>query len=232
MSICRVLFILILQAIWNFGFSQGNAVQITIAPTFGHQTIQLFDSTFKARNGDDLQIEVLKFYISHIQLLKNGKVVLEDKKSSHLIDASEASPFLISLDNPQNIIFDELKFNLGIDSLTNVSGVLGGDLDPAKGMYWAWQSGYVNFKLEGSSALCKTRNNAFEFHLGGYLPPYYCLQTLNFDVKDQKMIALKVDVEKILDQIDLAQINHIMSPCEEAILLSKKVANAFNISAY
>jgi hypothetical protein len=223
---------LIFTSLCHFGFSQGSSVQLFISPTFGDHSLSLVDSTFHARDSSNLQIEVLKFYISKIQLLKNGLVVLEEKNSFHLVDAEATLPFQIAIDNPQNIIFDELQFNLGIDSLTNVSGALGGDLDPAKGMYWAWQSGYINFKLEGKSNNCAARNNEFQFHLGGYIPPYYCLQTLHFDLKDQKKIDLKVDVEKILEQIDFAQTHHIMSPGEEGLLLSKRVANAFKISVH
>ena len=79
---------------------------------------------------------------------------------------------------------DKIKFNLGIDSLTNVSGVMGGDLDPTKGMYWTWQSGYINFKMEGSSAVCPTRNHEFQFHIGGYQDPFYAMQTLELEVKN------------------------------------------------
>ena len=42
-----------------------------------------------------------------------------------------------------------------------------GDLDPVHGMYWTWQSGYIQFKLEGL-----LRDSAgerkLELHLGGF----------------------------------------------------------------
>ena len=147
-----------------------------------------------------------------------------------MVDAGQTNPFIIVVSNKQNISFDQLQFNLGIDSATNVSGALGSDLDPTKGMYWAWQSGYINFKLEGTSPLCTTRNNEFQFHLGGYQKPNYCLQTLSFPINDASKIHLNLDVQTILRQVDLRKTNHIMSPSAEAVLISKIVANAFTLS--
>lgn len=223
-------FLLLFMNVYCVAFSQTNSIQFSISPTFGATTLHLADSAFTANDSTHLQITEVKFYISEIQFLKNGKIVLEEKNSFHLVDASQINPFQILVDNKQNISFNQLKFNLGIDSAINVSGALGGDLDPTKGMYWAWQSGYINFKLEGTSQLCKTRNNEFQFHLGGYQQPNYCLQTLSFPINNSNKINLKLDVQKILQQVDLAKTNHIMSPSAEAVLISKIVANAFTIS--
>lgn len=210
--------------------SQTNPIQIYITPTFGNAVLHLADSSFMTNDSANLQIEVLKFYISNIRFLINGKVVLEEKNSFHLVDASQIIPIQIFVDNKQNISFDEIKFDLGIDSATNVSGALGGDLDPTKGMYWTWQSGYINFKLEGTSPRSKTRNHEFTFHLGGYQRPNYCLQTLRFKTNNSSVINLKLDVQNFLNQIDLTKTNHIMSPGNEAVLLSKIVADSFKIS--
>lgn len=223
-------FLLLFMNVYCVAFSQTNSIQLSVSPTFGATTSHLADSAFTANDSTHLKITEVKFYISKIQFLKNGKIVLEEKNSFHLVDASEINSLKISIDNKQNISFDQLKFNLGIDSVTNVSGAMGGDLDPTKGMYWAWQSGYINFKLEGTSKLCKTRNNEFQFHLGGYQQPNYCLQTLSFPINNSSKINLKLDVQKILQQIDLAKTNHIMSPSAEAVLISKIVANAFTVS--
>jgi hypothetical protein len=107
---------------------------------------------------------------------------------------------------------------------------MGGDLDPTKGMYWTWQSGYINFKLEGNSNLCKTRHNEFQFHLGGYQQPFNCLQTVFVQVKSTANIKLNIDVEKFFQYIQLSQLNHIMSPSKEAVELSEKLTETFSVS--
>ena len=75
-----------------------------------------------------------------------------------------------------------ISFCIGIDSLASVSGALSGDLDPSNGMYWAWQSGYINMKIEGTSSSCKTRKNSFNFHIGGYLKPYNAIKKIEIPI--------------------------------------------------
>ena len=156
----------------------------------GSETLQLDESS---QSVEKLQITRVRFYISNIQLLKNGKVVATEKDSYHLIDASDKSSLSMAIPVKSKIDYDEIFFLLGIDSLTNFSGVMGGDLDPTKGMYWAWNSGYINFKLEGKSPLCETRNNEFSFHLGGYSAPYPSYQIIKLAVKKSNQLTIKVD---------------------------------------
>lgn len=201
---------------------------VVFNPVFGNSKLQI-DSTYKLPDGDSIQIEALRFYISEIEFLQNGKKIWQEKNSYHLIDLAQKGSLTIALNLPTNIAFTQLKFNLGIDSLTNVSGAMGGDLDPTKGMYWAWQSGYINFKLEGKSNLCKTRNNEFQFHLGGYQYPFNNLQTIFIDVLPNHIIDLEIDIQKIINGINLSQQHHIMSPCVEAISLSETVVRSLSI---
>jgi hypothetical protein len=146
-----------------------------------------------------------------------------------LIDASDENSLLLSIPLKKNIAYDEVCFLLGIDSLTNVSGVMGGDLDPTKGMYWAWNSGYINFKLEGRSPLCETTNNEFVFHLGGYSGPYSSYQSVKLLVKDKSSLIIKVDVTSFLHSIDLSTQHKTMSPGKEAKELSIQVSKIFSI---
>lgn len=172
-------------------------------------------------------IELLKFYISKITLQKNGQTVWEEKESYHLINAAKPSSLQLALAIPKALDFDALQFNLGIDSLTNVAGVMGGDLDPTKGMYWSWQTGYVNFKLEGRSLETPTRFNAFQFHLGGYRSPHNPLQTIVVPIKNQAKLTIKLNISELLSTIDLATQHTIMSPSEASKNMSLLIANLF-----
>ncbi len=209
--------------------SSSGIIRLSIIPTFGSKNILIADSSFQTGDSHNVQIDVLKFYVSHIQFLKNGTVVLEEQKSFHLIDAAIKASFDIVIPNKHAISFDAVRFNLGIDSTTSVSGAMGGDLDPTKGMYWTWQSGYVNFKCEGKSNLCKARNNEFQFHLGGYRQPYYCLQTLTLPVHNPNEITLQFNAETFLSHSDVGTHHHVMSPNAEAVRLSAIVANSFSM---
>ena len=198
-------------------------------PVFGNSDLRLSESYYKLNEKDSLQIETLKFYISDIEFLNEGKIIFKEKNSFHLVDASNDKSLAIVLKIPSTVNFTQIRFNLGIDSITNVSGALGGDLDPTKGMYWTWQSGYVNFKLEGKSNLCKTRNNVFQFHLGGYQKPFYALQSITLDVNKKDKIEIFLDISKLISTIDLSKENEIMSPGKDAVLIAEKVKNIFSV---
>ena len=87
-----------------------------------------------------------------------------------------------TLINPVNVYADGTYTIVLVAS--NVAGAIGGTLDPINGMYWAWNSGYVNFKIEGTSTLSNARKNAFKFHLGGYQHPYNSYRAVLIKIDD------------------------------------------------
>jgi len=224
----RVLF-LVFSALYGFECLSQSMVNLPILfqPVFGQNKIVLNDTINASQFGGKSSIEMLKFYISKVQLYQNDSLAYDEDYSYHLIDVSTpiSLNFIVSI--PEKLCFNRIQFKLGIDSLTNVSGAMGGDLDPTKGMYWTWQSGYVNFKLEGKNTLCKTNNNQFQFHLGGYRTPYSCLQIINLKVSEEKPLVIILDVEKFIKSIDLAAVNHIMSPSTAAVVLSEYLVKCF-----
>ena len=201
---------------------------LTFNPCYGKEQLQLSDSAYQSNDKDSISISLFRFYVSGIELWNDGKRVWEEK-NYHLINVADTSTLQISLSNTYTINYNKIKFNLGIDSTTNVSGAMGGDLDPMKGMYWAWQSGYINVKLEGNSPLCKTRNNGFEFHLGGYHSPFNALQTIELPIKSKDKIEVYVDLKQLLKSIDLSKTNQLLSPSKEAVQLSEKLSKVFEI---
>lgn len=228
---------ILLCVIIAFAFTSFNLLQaqpskgflLSFKPMFRGQNLVLNDSFYHINKNDSIQFTKLKFYISTIKFYNNNKLVFAEKNSYHLLDANDSSSLSININKPSNIKFNSLKFCLGIDSITNAKGALGGDLDPTKGMYWAWHSGYINFKLEGTSNVCNTRNNAFEFHLGGFAAPYNSLQTIQLPIKNTTSITVSVDVNAFFLQLDLAKTNAIMTPSKQAIALSKLAAKMFSI---
>lgn len=210
-------------------FAQTFKRTVSFAGYFKEAKIDIPENGFEAHDSNRLVIQVLKFYASNVRFLHQGEVVFAEQNSYHLIDIQKQNPvtFFISADS----VFepDAIQFDLGIDSVTNAGGVMGGDLDPAKGMYWAWQSGYINLKLEGQSLLCNTRNHAFEFHLGGYMDADYCLQKVVLPISSNGEINIKLDIAPFLQSIDLTKQNQIMSPGKAAVELSEQIANCFSI---
>jgi len=208
-------------------------ITLKFIPTYASNSnateqIHLQDSSFNSNDKDSIQITTLKFYISGIELYKEGSLVWKENNSYHLIDASDENSLSIPLSVPVAINYDRVSFNLGIDSATNMMGAQGGDLDPMRGMYWTWQSGYINFKLEGTSPICNTRHHAFEFHIGGYHHPYNTLQRISIPVdKINNGIAVVVLLKELLASLNLANTNQIMTPGKEALWIAEKVKDSF-----
>lgn len=196
--------------------------------TFNGSKLKL-DSNYVV-GADTFFVETVKFYVSGIQLSNSkNKTIYKKKNGYHLIDFQDLKPLKLNI--PSSIVNEasKLTFNIGIDSITNVSGAMGGDLDPTKGMYWTWQSGYINFKIEGKSSLCKTRNNEFQFHLGGYANELNAIQLVEFPLNGKYSLQVELDLYRVLTYINLSQENHIMSPSKKAVDVSNKIAKEFVI---
>jgi len=210
----------------NTNTSTNDETTLTFQPTFGNEKL-ILNQKYPINQKDSFEINVLRFYISNITFYNNNQLVYKELNSYHLIDLAEKETVQIGFKNQQKKGFNIIKFNLGIDSTTNVSGAFGGDLDPTKGMYWTWQSGYINLKLEGKSELCRTRNNQFQYHLGGYAAPFYALQMVEIAVKNKDEIVVNIDIQHFLNAVDLVNEHSIMSPSKAAVNLAKVAAESF-----
>ena len=212
-------------------YNQTNNIYINFQANFYKKNLEK-DAVYFINNNDSLKITQLKFYISNINLKRKSTNVYTKKNSYHLVDVFEKKTTSIILQSKNKIEFDEIEFSLGIDSLTNSKGVQNKDLDPLKGMYWAWHSGYINLKLEGRSNLCATRNNMFQFHLGGFLNNFYNMQILSLKTKPTKNILINVELSNFFSGVDLKNLNHIMMPSTEAVELTKEATKMFFIPNY
>lgn len=221
------IFILLCLLLKN-GITSAQNTLVTFIPVFENIPLEP-GKKYDSPEGDSIEISVLKFYISNITLLKNETLVWKENNSFHLIDAGQEKTMSVALKHPTAITFNQIKFNIGIDSITNNAGAIGGDLDPTLGMYWTWQNGYINFKLEGRSPVCMTRNNEFQYHIGGYSYPYNTLREITIPVEDMEKINIDIAIEKILSGINFSKQAHIMSPCDEAVIISKQIAGAFTL---
>lgn len=196
--------------------------------TFQEQALNLGQKYYSGELNDTLQIDRLKLYIGQLSFWKGNQEVYRLEKEYHLLDASNEASLEITY--PPGVDFDQIRFRLGVDSLTNVAGVQGGDLDPTQGMYWAWQSGYINFKLEGTSPICPGRNNRFQYHLGGFQAPFASSQEVHLNIEDLERFKIDLPVDGLLEVLDLREAYQIMSPRKTAVELSEWIADLFKVS--
>ncbi len=137
-------------------------LRIIFKNTANHKKITTRDSIYVTSAGEKYTINKLKYYISNIQL---GEKIFNNPENFQLISEPANTSFSIPV-KPGN--YTQICFLLGIDSLYNCSGAQEGVLDPMNDMFWTWNSGYVMFKLEGSSESSTADKNRIEHHLGGY----------------------------------------------------------------
>lgn len=214
---------------WLSTDAQNKQLKIDFSPYWAGQPIDIPGSQFDKKNKDSIQIELLRYYISNIQLVKKNKVVYTEQNSYHLVDSESPESQTLTLEIPEKIKYTKLRFHLGIDSTTNVSGAMGGDLDPTKGMFWSWNTGYINFKLEGSNERCPTRKNQYQFHLGGYAYPNGSIQQIELKVVPSSKLELAVELDQFFDQIDLQVENSTMTPGPETQYLAQIAREIFKV---
>ncbi len=201
-------------------FSQGNETGLNFSLLFGKEKLEL-DKEFYS-NSDTLQFQTIRFYVSNVKLYKQNKETVLLKKY-HLVDLENPTSLFIPFQNENN--WDSVSFEIGIDSVTNSNGAMGGDLDPTNGMYWTWNSGYINVKIEGKSINCGARKNKFQFHLGGYQSPFATLQKINTPINNNTIL---VDFETLFSNTNLQTTHTIMSPGKNAVDFSHLFSSSFN----
>jgi hypothetical protein len=192
--------------------------------------------TYKTSANDLVTISLLQYYISNIQLIKgNGdKYTVPKATSFFLVKESIDSSKSIVLNVPDGV-YSAITFLVGIDSLTSTLGIeeRTGVLDPGKdmaaseSMYWTWNSGYIFFKMEGSSPAIpadKTGFREFEYHIGGYggynSPSINNIRRVIIElptagplrVRSNKtaVVHIRFEVLSVFDRLDLKQHHHLM----------------------
>lgn len=208
-----------------------DSLYLNVNVLFDGNPLQL-DSNYISKTKDTLSFSTVKFYLSSVEFHFSDNSTYKEVKSYHLIDVTKPKSTALSFSktNFKDKTLKSVQFNIGVDSLMSVSGAMKDDLDPTKGMYWAWQSGYINMKIEGKSSSCLTRKNKFQFHIGGYIYPNYAIRKVivpSINQKDNNKIALAMDLGKLFSKIQLKENNTIMIPGKDAMQLADLSSQIF-----
>lgn len=223
----RYLFLVIIISFLSGSKLCAQEVSVQFKALLDNQDLSLSDAGFDGDSKNNLQVSVLKFYCSKFQFWQDEKLIGAETNSYHLVDCSSEKSSEILIKSKLTSHFNRVTFQLGIDSATNVSGAMGGALDPGNGMYWTWQSGYINFKMEGKHPLSTSTQKEFQLHIGGYQYPFKTIQKVDLKVISEEKIIIYIDVATIINKMDWAKKSNIMSPCPEAVRLSRIIAESF-----
>lgn len=183
----------------------------------------------KTASGDSIVINKFKYYVGNFSLTYKSGMIKNFPKTYFLIDSEKPESMKVKLSNVADGEITKMAFGVGVDSLSNDEGLMDGDLDPMNGMYWAWNSGFINFKLEGECLNCDSTKE-FEYHLGGFIHPNATYQTVQIPMQSQlDTINVKVDLAGFLGGFNLNTTPRVLSPSKKAKSLSELLPNIFSL---
>ncbi|TJZ63163.1 hypothetical protein FAZ15_02380 [Sphingobacterium olei] len=150
--------------------TKNGQLKIKFDQIVGGKKLILNETTYTNNSEEQFIVSTAKYYVSNIVLTNNNgqSYTVPKSESFFLINAANSESLTPSVLVPEGQ-YTTLQFNLGIDSITNTLPVSErtGVLDVAgNDMYWSWNSGYIFFKLEGSSTSSTTADQKFRYHIG------------------------------------------------------------------
>jgi len=160
-------------------------------------------------NGDSLKVTKLKYYVSNFIFTKvdGSTYTIPQDSSYHLIIEGDSATYDPEFSLPEGE-YSKVCFVLGVDSLRNTMDVSKrtGDLDvtdsAVSDMYWSWNSGYIFYKLEGTSPQVPSMGmmgKTFMYHIGLFggktSPTINNIKTVTLDLSQRGNAQVKAGKE-------------------------------------
>jgi hypothetical protein len=163
---------------------------------FNGSPITYSSKNYSSLGGDTFTINNLKHYLSNITLTKmgGGKVNLGNY---HLLDGQHAPSTVFTIANVPAGHYTAVEFALGVDSARNYAGVQEGALDPAWGMFWTWNTGYIFFRINGNTS----KGKSYAYDLGGSEH----LVRIGMDLSSYKVKSVQPKMGFLMDVNELFQ---------------------------
>lgn len=204
------------------------AQELRIRPVFGPDTLEWGKDKYSSVKAETMSFSSLELYLSDFTWTDSAGKETKEPGRVELLEAGGEKQNL-SISHSLGSL-KRVCFRFGLDSATQVSGRMDGNLDPALGMYWAWNTGYIQCRLEGNSVSSKGKKGKFEFHLGGYSSPWatdqkVCLDFSNPSIKGKQDVFF--DFKSMFDEVSLKKTHSVLIPCEQARQLSHFLGMGF-----
>lgn len=204
-------------------------------------SLVLDNQWYKNQNGDSFTVSKFNYYLSNIRLNGSGGASYTESNSYHLVEHGVSSSMNFNLANVPAGKYSSITFMIGVDSARNVSGAQTGELDPSKGNFWSWTTGYIMLKFEGNSPKATTPDHKLMMHCGGFSGPNNVLKTvtLNFpseiEVKNGSSphVHLQANLLALFQSpnvIDFSTLTTIHMPGANAKMLSDNYVNMFTVT--
>ena len=229
-------------------FSQKTKIHSTAPPNLilhfkatVHGQPLLLHQNYTNSFGENFKPDIFRFYAGKISPALNDHAAVKagGDGAYHLIDFSDTASTTVSLRVPEGV-YNEIHFLLGVDSIDQTSGAKTGALDPARGMFWTWNTGYLSFKIEGTSPDSKEPAHGFSYHIGGYRWPNSTVWRMKIATRsDQQFrversgttnLVISIELDYFFDgltPIHIRKTAACTSPGETARLISGNFTGAF-----
>lgn len=204
----------------------------------GKQLLQLTDTYYTNIHGEKFNVSKFNYYISNIRLKRSNGKTWKQRNSYYLIQSSQPQSQTITLTDIPTGEYTEISFLIGVDEKRNSSGAQEGALDPANGMFWSWNTGYIFLKIEGNTLINKQGTQSsqkFMYHCGGFegiynniRPKHLSLRgnSLKIQANNPSKVGVKVDIQKFFSGAKNVKIHknpRLMSPAR-----ASKVVNNYS----
>ena len=168
----------------------------------GGADLQLNTGEYANAEGETFKVSKLKYYVSNFILTKNDGTFFTVPQDScyFLIDEADATTHSPVVKIPEGE-YKTLSCLVGVDSLKSTKDISQrtGVLDPVEAgadMYWGWNSGYIFFKMEGTSPQSQM---GFMYHIGGFggyqSPTINNIKTIVLDLRERGTAQVKAGKE-------------------------------------
>jgi len=188
-----------------FSLSSIIAREVQFIPYIGNEQVTIGKQCVIGQ--DTLSITSLKYYLSFTHTKQDSSI----HHVTYLLDMQDSLKCTL----PDDVT----TFMFGMDSSMNVNTSFTHSLDPIHGMFWTWNSGYVNCKIEGMSNRSRHIHQSFTLCLGGYRFPYSSFFMFKVP-SDQQRVSIPIDLLPVIMHALHKHEGNIMSPGPAAVTCS------------
>ena len=196
----------------------------------------ILGDTVKNSLGTSMVIERFRYYVSNFSVTDNKGMTTLLPVQYFLVDEEDSASKRIELTIPDQAV-SQINFILGVDSSHNVSGIQTGALDPLKGMFWTWNSGYIMAKLEGTSETVALPGHRFTYHIGGFKKGMNVLKKITLPLPEAgntfRELHISADINqwfKSATEVKIAETPICHSPGALAMRIADNYSNMFSLN--
>lgn len=218
-----------------------NDFHINFENYFENNELELKTATYTTAQGEDITVSTFNYWISNMRFVKSDGTEYAEPESYRLMRADQHSTLHFHVKDVPAGTYTAIKFIVGVDKERNTSGAQEGALDPTINgdMFWSWNTGYIQAKLEGTSPQSTEDGNRFRYHIGGLVEGKETPQEVTLNLPNNVVVSqlagsavIKADVAKWFPTPKpIAEMATMMHPNEMAYMIAKGYTDMFSVTS-